>query len=119
MTKFAKREKLWTNWHTFKNSKDKWYNEPFKNQEAEVIVKSVQKLAKENLEMKLAMGRDETDEVLEELNKDVKEAESHKVLIIALGSKAMRSRHWDKIYAVLDTQQPNPGENVTLDELIN
>jgi hypothetical protein len=53
--------------------------------------------------MKLAMGRDESDEVLEELTKDVKEAESHKTLILALGSKAMRARHWDKIYAVLDT----------------
>lgn len=53
--------------------------------------------------MKLSMGKDEQDEVLEELTKDVKQAESHKVLIAALGNKAMRSRHWDKVYQTLDT----------------
>lgn len=53
-------------------------------------MKTVAKYAKENMEMKMKMPKDEVDEVLDELTRDVKEVEAHKSLIISLGSKAMQ-----------------------------
>jgi hypothetical protein len=41
------------------------------------------------MEMKMKMAKDERDEVLEELTKEVKYVEGHKNLILALGSRAM------------------------------
>lgn len=68
----------------------------------------------------MKMPKDEIDEVLEELTRDVKEVEAHKSLILALGSKAMQPRHWVKVFNVLDTTTPaNLDVGITLRELID
>jgi len=82
-------------------------------------VKTVNKYAKENLELKMKMSKEDRDEVLEELTRDVKEVEGHKNLITALGSKAMLHRHWIKVYAVLETPAPNLDVGITLSDLID
>lgn len=53
------------------NLRKNWYINNFREQDAELIVKTVNKYAKENLEMKMKMAKDETDEVLDELTRDV------------------------------------------------
>lgn len=53
--------------------------------------------------MRFKMGKDARDEVLDELSSEVKEAQAHCPLIMALGSKAMMPRHWNKVYTLLDT----------------
>lgn len=68
--------------------------------------------------MKMKMGKEDTDEVLEELTKDVNEVNGHKNLLLALGSKAMLQRHWVKVFAVLETPAPNLDVNITMHSLI-
>ena len=53
------------------------------------------------------MKKDEKDEVLDELSREVKEAQAHCPLILALGSKAMMARHWNKVYTVLEAPLTN------------
>lgn len=65
-------------------------------------MKTVAKYAKENMEMKMKMPKDEVDEVLDELTRDVTEVQAHKSLIISLGSKAMQPRHWVKVFNELE-----------------
>ena len=100
--KFNRREKIWSNLDTFREQKTKWYNDNFKKMDAEAIVKTVGKFAKENIDMKNRLKKDEKDEVLEDLTREVKEVEAQKHLILALGQRAMQPRHWTKVYAALD-----------------
>jgi hypothetical protein len=87
--RFKKRQTIWNNWDTFTSHKKTWYLNNFREQDAEAIVKTVNKFAKENMDMKMRMNKEDTDEVLEELTKDVNEVSGHKNLLLALGSKAM------------------------------
>jgi hypothetical protein len=70
------------------------------------------------MEMKMKMAKDEVDEVLEELTKDVNEVVGHKNLLLALGSKAMLQRHWVKVFAALDTPAPNLDVSITMHSLV-
>lgn len=99
------------------NLKKNWYINNFREQDAENIVKTVAKFAKDNLQLKMKMEKGERDEVLEELTRDVKEVEAHKNLIMALGSKAMLQRHWVKVFAVLETAAPNLDVGINLQQL--
>jgi len=47
--------------------KKQWYLNNFRDQDADAMIKTVAKYAKENLEMKMKMSKEETDEVLEAL----------------------------------------------------
>jgi hypothetical protein len=65
--------------------------------------------------MKFKMKKDEKDEVLDELTREVKETNNHASLITALGSKAMQKRHWNKVFGVLEypTSNMDTGVNLT------
>lgn len=52
------------------------------------------------------MPRDVKDEVLEALNQEVKLVSNHNNLITDLGNKAMQTRHWNKVFALLENAQP-------------
>lgn len=52
--------------------------------------------------MKIRLGKDEKDEVLEELDREIKDMLQHCNLILALGKSAMQERHWKKVYDLLD-----------------
>lgn len=70
--------------------------------------------------MKIKNSKEERDEVLEELDKEVKSMVQHVPLIIALGSKAMQDRHWKKVYDLLDTPVPgNLDIGITLESLLD
>ena len=116
-TKFNRREKIWSNLESFREQKTKWYNDNFKKMDAEAIVKTVQKFAKENIDMKNRLKKDEKDEVLDDLSREVKEVEAQKALILALGQKAMQPRHWTKVYAELNHQAPNLEQGIILSQL--
>lgn len=109
---------IWSNWDSFLSQKQKWFNNNFKEIDAEALVKQVGKYGKENIDMKMKMAKDERDEVLEELTRDVKEVEAMRNLILALGSRAMLHRHWIKIYALLETPAPNLDVGITLQSLV-
>jgi len=91
----------------------------WKEQDAEEIIKSVNKYAKANMELKMKMAKDEVDEVLDELIKEVNTVNDHKNLISALGSKAMMPRHWTKVYAALETQAPSSLDMIQFNVLID
>ena len=119
MKKFNKRSTLWNNWNDFRKNKKKWYDTAFKTQNADDIVKAIGKLARENLEMKLKMAKEEVDEVLEKLTEDVKECESHKNLITFPGNKAMEDKHWPKVFEAPDAGRiESASEPITLNVLI-
>lgn len=118
-TKFKKRHTIWNNWETFTNLKKTWYTTNFKDQDAEAIVKTVSKYAKENLEMKAKMSKEDVDEVLDEVTKEVNEVVGHKNLLLALGSKAMQQRHWVKVFAALDRPMPNLDVGITMSLLLD
>jgi len=68
--------------------------------------------------MKFKMKKDEKDEVLDELSREVKESQNHCNLILALGSKAMMTRHWNKVYTVLEAPVTNSSiQTITLNTL--
>jgi dynein heavy chain len=59
------------------------------------------------MQMKIKMGADEVDDVLDAFSAEVKDVAQHNGLITWLGNKAMRTRHWEKVYAL--TKQPFGG----------
>ncbi len=64
-TKFRKRNTIWTNLQTFQELKKTWWTANFRELDAEQIVKTVSKYSKENLEMRMKMGKEAVDEVLD------------------------------------------------------
>jgi hypothetical protein len=62
--------------------------------------------------MKIKMGAEEVDDVLEAFTTEVKDVAQHNGLITWLGNKAMRARHWEKVYAL--TGQPFGGLDMGL-----
>ena len=77
-----------------------WYFDNFLKQDAEEIVKKVKDYANQNQTMKIKMATDEKDDVLEAFSSEVNAVVEHVGLITWLGNKAMRSRHWEKVYAL-------------------
>ena len=77
------------------------------------------KYDKENLEMKIRLPKDEKDEVLEELDKEVKNMLQHSSIITSLGKSAMKDRHWKKVYDLLDAPLPgNLDIGIRLEDLL-
>ena len=97
---FNKRQTLWQNREDFKRMQGAWYYDDFLKQDAEDIVKKVKDYANQNQTMKIKMGADEKDDVLEAFSSEVNAVVEHVGLITWLGNKAMRSRHWEKVYAL-------------------
>lgn len=79
------RQTIWESRENFANLSKTWKEEPFKSLNAEQIVKTMMKYDKDNLEMKIRLPKDEKDEVLEELDKEVKSMLVHSSLITSLG----------------------------------
>jgi len=58
------------------------------------MVSSVNQFNKDNIELKMKQTKGEEDKVLDLLITEVKKVMDHKNLISALGSDAMKPRHW-------------------------
>jgi dynein heavy chain len=55
-----------------------------------------------NIKMRIKMGKDEQDDVLDAFSLEVKAVVAHAPLITALGNPAMRPRHWKKVFALTE-----------------
>ena len=64
------------------------------------------------MQMKIKMTPDEKDDVLEAFDSEVKAVVEHNGLITWLGNKAMRHRHWEKVFAL--TKVPFAGLDMGL-----
>jgi len=106
--KFGLRHQIWYNRDTFKKDSYKWFNEKFKDNDAEEVAKEIKRFEKMNLEMKVKMRKDFKDEVLETLTNEVRAKAAYINLYQALGNKAMKPKHWVKVFALLEQPPGNP-----------
>jgi dynein heavy chain len=122
--KFNKRDLLWRSRENFRNKHTQWYYEDFLKQDSEVIVKEVVGYVRQNQEMRMKMGRDERDEVLDAFSDEVNVVFDHQNLILALGNKSMKKRHWMKVFNLLHEKDPQVNNsnlelaNLTFQKLI-
>lgn len=94
--KYDLRMTIWENRMKFFDMKQKWYYDPFCQQDSAEIEKTVQTYKRETQEM--IISKKGEDEVLDELQKEVQYVVGHLKLIVALGQKAMEKRHWKKVF---------------------
>jgi len=52
--------------------------------------------------MKLKLGSNGKDEVLDTAQAEIKDVSRHNALITALGQKAMQDKHWAKVWALVE-----------------
>lgn len=104
--KFEVRQKLWKNRERFAELSRHWYYDYFTEMDSNEIVQIVKDFEKDNLVLKQQLPRDVKDEVLEQLQQEVKVVSQHCNLISALGNKNMQARHWAKIFALLESGAP-------------
>mmetsp|Transcript_17277 Transcript_17277/g.12260 ORF Transcript_17277/g.12260 Transcript_17277/m.12260 type:complete len:303 (+) Transcript_17277:50-958(+) len=116
--RFATRNTLWQNRQDFEQKKKGWYQNNFKDHDADEIVKVVKNYDKENLMLRGKLPKDVTDEVLDALTVEVRSVLTHCPLISALGNNSMQARHWKKVYALLDMNVSPSNEHISLDTLI-
>lgn len=87
--KYDIRYRLWKNRETFASNQYHWYRDNFLELDANEIFSSVKDYEKECVMLKAQIGRDQKDEVLEQLTTDVKLVSNNLNLIQALGNKNM------------------------------
>lgn len=120
--RYEKRSKLWNNRNNFNKQYQKWYMEPFLEQDAEKIVKEVQDLHTQNIQMKMKLKtkQGEKDDVLMQFSQEVQEVQEHSDLIKALGCKDFQDRHWEKIADRMESQIGNMDRrDLTLQKLLD
>ena len=69
--------------------------------------------------MKIKLAKDEQDEVLEAFTEEVNRVNEHVPLIVALGNKAMRKKHWDKVYGKLGVPFPELDSGLCFQSMLN
>ena len=119
--KFQLRFTLWYNRNEFDKLQRKWYQENFKEQNADEIIETVRKYNTQNMKIRRTeFAADEKDEVLEALTSEVMRVKDHSRLISALGNKAMLDKHWNRVFDVIGVQKMgNMYQNITLNYLIS
>lgn len=104
--KFQLRFTLWNNRNEFDKLQRKWYQENFKEQNAEEIIETVRKYNTQNMKIRRTeFAADEKDEVLEALTAEVMRVKDHTRLISALGNRAMLDKHWNRVFDVIGVQK--------------
>ena len=116
---FQKRETLWKNRDSFRTQEAGWYSDPFRQQDAKGIADFVKDLTVQNMQMKIKLAKDEQDEVLEAFTEEVNRVNEHVPLIVALGNKAMRKKHRDKIYSKLGVPFPELDSGLCFQSMLN
>jgi hypothetical protein len=117
--KYDLRMTIWENRMKFFDMKQKWYYDPFCQQDSAEIEKTVGTYKRETYEM--IVSKKGEDEVLDELQKDVQYVVGHLKLIFALGQKAMEKRHWKKVFDLTEGMSSisnNLEQTCTFDQLI-
>ena len=71
------------------------------------------------MQMKLKMNSEDKDDVLQAFSEEVNSVMEHNGLITWLGCKAMRQRHWEKVYAKLEKPFIGLDTGLTFNQLIN
>lgn len=94
---FLFRYTIWNNRIEFKQLKKKWFGEELKTQDSDKILEEVKRYNAINNRLRNELAKDEKDEVLEALTREVLEVKDQSRLIQALGNKALTAEHWGLI----------------------
>lgn len=78
-----------------------WYNDVFKDQDAEKIVEDVTKDNSRLKKIKAKFPLEHEDEVLEATLREVQKVMEHRNLIAALGNNYLKDKHWQEIFSIL------------------
>ena len=116
--KFALRNRLWQIRQTFSDQQKRWYGENFRDQDAQLIVNTVNDRATELVKMKFVIGKNVDDEVHAAATAEVNDVKKHANLIAALGNQSMQEKHWVKVWAMCESPPPTL-LNFSLQTLLN
>jgi hypothetical protein len=111
------RNQLWSSWAEFKKDRKRWYHEPFRNDQQDVLatVAKIDKYNQVNMKIKMQkIPKGQSDAVLEALMGELAEVTAKKKLIAGLGVPAMKPRHWLKVFELLKEPVPPNLESMTL-----
>jgi dynein heavy chain len=101
LDKFKIRNDIWQIREDFNESKKMWYNDVFKDQDAEKIVEQVTQDNSRLKRIKAKFPIEHEDEVLEQTLKEVYSVMEHRNLISALGNNYLKEKHWQEIFGIL------------------
>lgn len=114
--KWNNRNKLWENVSTFNLDYSHWMDKPFVQ---EVDANEVEKKVKGYLiacnDVKTTFPKGTKDEVLDTLSLWVREVNGMMDLILALGNKSLKPKHWKAIFELVDKEDTSL-QNCTLKE---
>ena len=111
---------LWDSLLTWREKNKKWYESKFSEVDVELMSKEVKEYDTrcENLKMTLSRG-EKKDAVVDKLNSEVKKVVNTMGIIEAIGNKALKAKHWKKIFALLQKENAwSPDKIFTLNDLL-
>ncbi len=118
--KFSDRHTIWSNLNVFRKQQNDWFSNDLRDLDVEEIEKYMKtydkncKVFKVKLQEVIKEGR---DTVLERLTAEVNEIMNKLPIIMALGNKDLKERHWKKIFKLIEKHW-SPGTALRLDELL-
>lgn len=103
--KYNDRRTLWTNIEKFARCHEEWFKSPFLSLNSEDIEKDMKGFEKSNAELRsriLNLSPDGKDKVLDLFIMEVRQVSNMMSVIIALANKDLKTRHWKKIFDILN-----------------
>lgn len=110
---------LWEARKKWKDQYKHWFQDNLNEIDSEQFQRCFDEHRKKAPQIKIDLGKEKKDPVLEKYSSDVKMVEDLFGLIIALTNKALKSKHWQKIYKALNQEGAySPGKICNLTELL-
>jgi dynein heavy chain len=121
--KFNQKNLLWSNRKQWSELSEEWFHEDFLGLNSSEIEKRVNKFNQDALRLRQELGRwskDGKDPVVEILYSKIQEVKQVLPVITDLGNPALRTRHWVKIFGLLESDvEYVEGRPFCLQELID
>jgi dynein heavy chain len=116
---FTMRHTIWNIRDSFGTNTQKWYNDNFKDLDAEAIVEEVDARNTELLRLQKKLGFDAKDAVLDAAKGEVAKVKDQKRLIESLGNKALKPKHMTEIWSLLPDGHPGDPMVFTLQLMVD
>ena len=114
------RNTVWKKLVEWREKGQSWFNDNFKDIDIDIFAKDMADFERICTRLKQELNKTGQDPVLEKLTSDVFGMKEMAPVIQALGNKALKERHWQKIFKLLgDDFTWSPGKTFTLTELIS
>eukprot|EP01022_Parablepharisma_sp_SALTPOND_P014052 TRINITY_DN188_c0_g2_i1.p1 TRINITY_DN188_c0_g2~~TRINITY_DN188_c0_g2_i1.p1 ORF type:complete len:4549 (-),score=684.34 TRINITY_DN188_c0_g2_i1:241-13887(-) len=117
--RFRAKTELWEYRRKWKDQYKHWFYSNLNEIDSEQFQRDFDDHWKKAQQLKIELGKEKKDPVMERFMNDVKLVEDMRGLIIALTNKALQTRHWQKIFKALGQEGAwNPGRVCNLTELL-